>query len=255
MAGFRKPGPQCQVPSPVHTHDGTSACTPMPPPGWVAFPAVVWHCGARYCPGHTRPEHRCQGVWLVGRRSSCPGHGDADEPCPGLSGPARGRQTVPGLGARKRAVLDAGGTVLDLAVAMLETEDMTTNYPLGDVDDKGNPKTHDAANFGIFKQNWLMIRTAWGPYAGRGPDDYLTGVALNNDLSLDVAVLHASQDHYKLNGLWFAGHRNGATGLGTPDTPDINGYREAVYWIEDQIRRRAKYRTDDTRFWVKVKAI
>lgn len=64
----------------------------------------------------------------------------------------RGSYTVSGLGNRKQAVLNAGGSSLDLAIAMLETENMGTNYAYGDA------KTNDAANFGIFKQNWGMLR-------------------------------------------------------------------------------------------------
>lgn len=33
----------------------------------------------------------------------------------------RGQYTVPGLGARKQAILTAGGNTQDLAIAMLET--------------------------------------------------------------------------------------------------------------------------------------
>ena len=55
----------------------------------------------------------------------------------------RGSYSVGGLGSRKQAVLNNGGTVLDLAIAMLETERMTTDYTYGD------GKTGDAANFGI----------------------------------------------------------------------------------------------------------
>ena len=64
----------------------------------------------------------------------------------------RGSYTVSGLGARKQAVLNAGGNTLDLAIAMLETDGMTTNYVYGD------GKTLDSANFGIFKVNWGMLR-------------------------------------------------------------------------------------------------
>lgn len=64
----------------------------------------------------------------------------------------RGSYTVSGLGSRKQQVLNAGGNSLDLAIAMLETDNMNTNYVYGD------GKTQDAANFGIFKQNWGMLR-------------------------------------------------------------------------------------------------
>jgi hypothetical protein len=43
----------------------------------------------------------------------------------------RGSYMVSGLGARKQAILNAGGNTLDLAIAMLETERMQTNYAYG----------------------------------------------------------------------------------------------------------------------------
>jgi hypothetical protein len=160
----------------------------------------------------------------------------------------RGSYTVRGLGKRKKALLKEGGTVLDMAVAMLETENMRANYVYGD------GKKLDSANFGIFKQNWMMIRASYPGYAQYGAADYDIGAALNGDLHLDVAILHLSQAHYGLD-TWFAGHRNGASGLRTPNTPDITAYRTAVYWIRDQLNGRDQYRSDDTRFWVQVHAI
>lgn len=43
----------------------------------------------------------------------------------------RGSYTVSGLGSRKQAILNAGGNTLDLAIAMLETENMQTDYAYG----------------------------------------------------------------------------------------------------------------------------
>jgi hypothetical protein len=43
-----------------------------------------------------------------------------------------GSYTVSGLGARKQQITNAGGTTLDLAIAMMETETMQTNYAYGD---------------------------------------------------------------------------------------------------------------------------
>lgn len=43
----------------------------------------------------------------------------------------RGSYTVSGLGSRKQAILNAGGNTLDLAIAMLETENMQTTYTYG----------------------------------------------------------------------------------------------------------------------------
>src|ERR1700691_527795 len=53
-----------------------------------------------------------------------------------------------------------GGDTLALAIAMLETSDLRSNYPFGDVtaDKPPVPKTGDAANFGIYKMNWYMIQ-------------------------------------------------------------------------------------------------
>ncbi len=43
----------------------------------------------------------------------------------------RGSYTVSGLGNRKKAILGAGGNTLDLAIAMLETEKISTGYIYG----------------------------------------------------------------------------------------------------------------------------
>jgi hypothetical protein len=43
----------------------------------------------------------------------------------------RGSYTVSGLGARKQAILEAGGNTLDIAISMLEDEHMQTNYKYG----------------------------------------------------------------------------------------------------------------------------
>jgi hypothetical protein len=160
----------------------------------------------------------------------------------------RGSYAVPGLGSRKQAVLAAGANSLDLAIAMLETEHMTPDYPYGD------GKTGYAANFGIFKQNWFMIRKVEPEFVRTKAADYDRGAVLNTDLGRDVAVLHAAQRRWSLE-VWFAGHRNGESGLHRPDTEDIARYRSAVYWIRDQIDADPANRTNDTRFWVQVAPI
>jgi hypothetical protein len=86
----------------------------------------------------------------------------------------RGSYAVPGLGARKGQVLAAGGTTLDLAIAMLETENMGTDY------DYGDNKDFDAANFGIFKQNWYMLRqcASGAGFVGQSPEEWNNGALL-----------------------------------------------------------------------------
>lgn len=159
-----------------------------------------------------------------------------------------GSQIIPGLGLRKQEVLAAGGDTLDLAIAMLETNDMSTNYIFGD------GKVQDAANFGIFKQNWGMIRACSPQFGGLGAEDFNTGAALNDDLRQDIQALNACQELFGLE-RWFGGHRNGATGLAEPETDDINTYQDAVLSIQAQLDSDPRFLSDDTRFFVAVPAI
>jgi hypothetical protein len=138
--------------------------------------------------------------------------------------------------------------VLDLAVAMLETETMQANYTYGD------GKTGDSANFGIFKQNWFLLRTSCSQFQGQTLSQYNNGAMLNNNLSADISCVHQSQSHYGID-TWFAGHRNGETGVKKPNAADINTYKKAVYWIRDQLLANRQHLKDDTRFFVRVKAI
>ncbi|KAI0401943.1 hypothetical protein F4802DRAFT_600472 [Xylaria palmicola] len=162
----------------------------------------------------------------------------------------RGQYTVSGLGARKQAILKAGGNTLDLAIAMLETETMTTDYVYGD------NKQNDAANFGLFKQNWGMLRVCGNRagFAGQSQANWNKGAKLNSDVYADVASRWDCQEHYGYD-VWFAGHRNGESGLANPHTPDINTYKSAVQWIQGQIDANPAHKSDDTRFWVDVTAI
>ena len=166
--------------------------------------------------------------------------------CP--SGMSCGSYTVSGLGTRKALITSYGGDTLDMAVAMLETETMQANYTYGD------GKSGDAANFGIFKQNWGMIRACTPQYQSYGAAQYNAGAALNSNLSWDVQVLNLCQSYYGLT-KWFGGHRNGSTGLANPNTTDINNYKTAVYWIKAQIDSSSANKTNNTRFWVSVPAI
>ncbi|MFE0464162.1 carbohydrate-binding domain-containing protein [Kitasatospora sp. NPDC058965] len=178
--------------------------------------------------------------------SSGSSSGSGSTACP--SGMTCGSYTVSGLGSRKGQVAAAGGNTLDLAVAMLETDTMTATYAYGD------NKSGDAANFGIFKQNWMMLRAACSQFSGQSADQYNNGAALNGNLGQDVSCLHQSQGHYGLSA-WFAGHRDGSSGLADPNTADITNYRTAVYWIKAQLDANSANLSNDTRFWVQVPAI
>jgi|ERR1039458_7974700 hypothetical protein len=167
--------------------------------------------------------------------------------CP--SGMSCGSYTISGLGSRKQQVLGAGASVLDLAVAMLETDTMqASSYPYGD------GKSGDAANFGIFKQNWYMLRTSCSYFSGQSTSQYNDGAALNSNLGEDVSCINQGQSHYGLS-RWFAGQRDGQSGLSNPNQSVITEYVTAVDWIEAQLASNSANLSNDTRFWVSVPAI
>ncbi|MGH3273808.1 MAG: hypothetical protein ACRDNZ_05700 [Streptosporangiaceae bacterium] len=167
--------------------------------------------------------------------------------CP--SGTTCGSYTISGLGARKQQVLGAGASVLDLAVAMLETDTMeASSYPYGD------SKTGDSANFGIFKQNWYMLRTSCSQFEGQTAAEYNNGAVLNSNLGEDVSCINQGQSHYGLTD-WFAGQRDGQSGLSDPNQSVITEYVAAVDWIESQLESSSANLSNDTRFWVDVPAI
>ncbi|KAB8071212.1 hypothetical protein BDV29DRAFT_193448 [Aspergillus leporis] len=160
----------------------------------------------------------------------------------------RGTEQINGLGARKQQVVAAGGNTRDLAIAMLETTNMGADYTYGD------GKTGDATNFGIFKQNWYMLRNSAAEFLGQSVSDVSNGAILNSDLLKDIKARHDGETKFGFD-TWFAGHRNGESGVNNPYTADINRYRDAVNWIQQQIESDSKYQSDDTRFWVDVTAI
>ena len=67
-----------------------------------------------------------------------------------------------------------GATHTDLAVAFQETGSKLsgTAYAYGD------GKTGDSANFGLFKNNWYMIRTSCSQFKNGTADNYNAGAVL-----------------------------------------------------------------------------
>lgn len=194
----------------------------------------------------------------TGRTCSTVGGGQcpATFTCPSGSTPSSstcGCYTPAGLGANKAALFAAGARDYMLASAMMETELMdASTYPYGDQMPDGTPKTGDAWNGGVCKQNWGMMRTCYPPWQGLASDQYATAGAMNSDLGLDVAVYNACRDHFGDD--WWAGHRNGASGLANPDTADIQAFKAAMDWTYEQLVSGSHF-CDDVRFWVNVQAI
>ncbi|CAG8161600.1 hypothetical protein PENNAL_c0076G03581 [Penicillium nalgiovense] len=164
------------------------------------------------------------------------------------AGDQHGNYIVPGLGARKQEILKAGGNTRDMAIAMLETDNMNTDYKYGD------GKTGDGTNFGVFKQNWFILRHSAADFLGQTVDQVDNGVILNTDLAKDIKARHEGEAQYGYE-KWFSGHRNGETGLNNPGTDDIKTYMSGVAWIQEQLESDEKYQSDDTRFYVQVVAI
>jgi hypothetical protein len=74
--------------------------------------------------------------------------------------------------------------------------------------------------------------------------------AMNSNKSLDVQVYYECRNYYGNN--WFAGHRNGSSGLANPNTQDIQNFIEGYNWTYNNI---ADHLSDDVRFWVSIPAI
>ncbi|USP81704.1 hypothetical protein yc1106_08978 [Curvularia clavata] len=160
----------------------------------------------------------------------------------------KGSYTVPGLGARKAQVTAAGANSFDLAIAMLETDGMNTTYAYGD------NKQNDSANFGIFKQNWGVLRVCCSRFKGQPQSNWNDGAVLNSNLEADVKCLKECRSHYGRD-KWLAGHRNGETGFKNPDTEDIHNYINGVKYIEQQLLTHPGGLTNDVRYYIYVTPI
>jgi hypothetical protein len=166
---------------------------------------------------------------------------------------------IRGFADRKEAIADAGGDRRFLASAMMETATLSTDYPFGDVfpgpDNRVGtgddiPKTGGAANFGITKMNWTMMRQCHPAYAGLNDGDFLRGAEINTNLSLDIQVYNECRAFF--GNRWFGGHRNGTPGLNNPNTPDIRAFQGAVEWI---LQMLPGHELDDIQFFVTIPAI
>ena len=167
--------------------------------------------------------------------------------CPSISCPPGmecGCYTTSGLGNNKKAYKDAGADRGFLASAMMETEKMDANYAYGD------NKTHDSFNAGATKQNWGMMRQCHPEWTTKTPNEYSISNVMNNDRSKDVIVYNECKKMF--GDKWFAGHRNGASGLINPNTKDIQMFKQGYDWTYKQLEG---HECDDVRFWVNIPAI
>lgn len=151
---------------------------------------------------------------------------------------------VVGLAARKQVIMATTGfSQYLLASAMLETADLTTNYPLGD------NKTGDSFNAGIAKQNWGMIRRCHPAWNAMTAGQFSTSAAMNSSLALDVQVYNECRAMFGAN--WWSGDRAGFGSLGA-NTPDIQVFKGGMDWINMML---TTHLADDVRVWVTVPPI
>jgi len=174
--------------------------------------------------------------------------------------------------ATKQAIRQAGGGSLALAIAMLENKFLIAwphaDYPFGDRSPDGTPKTGDAANFGVFKMNWFMIRQCPTGLAliedQPAPTWSSVGTLINADAGLATRLLLEAMEKWSIAapdpanpvaGNFWAGHRWGETGLmALPETdwPDIARYYRSVQVIKARCERDDEVWSTNVRYWVDV---
>ena len=197
---------------------------------------------------------------------------------------AKNKDTIRSFGSKANTLL---------AVAMEENKTVSSDYPFGDVypslTGPGQPKTGDAANFGLYKMNWLMIsQTEKGKSMikeerdrqakevhdngqGVAPTDWNIESAVGHQINASTAIAteimveamkkwHAEiapDPSHPIKGNFWAGHRAGWTGLNDPgaaDWDDILFYYDAVMAIKARLDNdnEGKLTTGSSRIGVKV---
>jgi hypothetical protein len=164
--------------------------------------------------------------------------------------------------ATKFAIRATKGGTLGLAIAMLETESLLCNYSFGDGKDAG------AANFGIYKMNWDMIKecSTATKIIGTQPASAVwntVGPTINSDPVLATQLLIEGMEKWSTavpdpnnpveNNFW-AGQRWGSTGLTNAASPaqwaDIQNYYLAVEAIKAKCDQDSTVWTSNIRYWV-----
>jgi hypothetical protein len=187
--------------------------------------------------GSAAATQQCGSSSSSSTSSSTSGSCPSSLSCP--SGISCGCYSVSGLGSTKSSLRSAGASQYFLASAMMETEGMNTNYTYGD------GKSGDAFNAGRCKINYYAAKLAG---VSQGSTSALWTKCTS--MSGDVSVWNAIKS--KLGSKYWAVHRNGATGYNNPNTTDINNFKSANDWTNNQI---GSHLTDNIRFWCSIPAI
>jgi hypothetical protein len=145
--------------------------------------------------------------------------------------------------ANEKSALNSGGNQTFLAVGMLETSTMDSNYTYGD------GKSGDAANFGYMKDNWYSYRT-WVPsFKGQSSSQYNNGAKANGNYSNANSYANSIISAAGWTTYWEV-HRGGQGRVGVWNS-DTDEYYQGVNWIQQQNGTN----TGGERYWVSVPAI
>ncbi|MCJ1365340.1 hypothetical protein MMC16_004461 [Acarospora aff. strigata] len=149
-------------------------------------------------------------------------------------GPGDPYRCNPSVVNRKKFLQSVGANARDLAIAILENGcKMNSDYPFGDVypakDGKpAKPKTGDAANFGLFKNNWGQIRRHCSQFKGQSQAQWRNGAFLNTH---DVSAIRCQHEQIKALGVdTFFQNQRGVPGEG----PD---YAKGVDYIKNYLNQ------------------
>ncbi|MCJ1474717.1 hypothetical protein MMC13_003377 [Lambiella insularis] len=137
----------------------------------------------------------------------------------------------------------------------------------------GAPKTGDSACFGIFRQNWGLLRQCCSAFKGQLTSGWQkAGKSIIANLKQDVQCLNECQKAFGLD-KWIAGHDDGAKGLADPEKDQVSkmrllsclvalilsvgslGYKKAIMAIWSVLKTTPKHLTDDVRVYQSVTAI
>ncbi|KAL8834904.1 MAG: hypothetical protein Q9170_003546 [Blastenia crenularia] len=82
--------------------------------------------------------------------------------------------------AAKQALVGFGAQSVDIAIAMLENGcAFTAAFSVG------NNKVNDAAEIGVYRNNWYMLRTYCDHFKGAAPEDWMNlGQQAHNDVGI-----------------------------------------------------------------------
>ncbi|KAL8827863.1 MAG: hypothetical protein Q9170_006845 [Blastenia crenularia] len=123
--------------------------------------------------------------------------------------------------AKKSDLHSKGATAQDLAISIMETgcAFSGTAYPYGDQTPDGKPKTDDAANFGLFKNNWGNIRRYCSKFKGQTQDQWENGAELNTD---DAEAIKCQHEQMEAQGIdaWFETQRYDSPHSYVPFSPN-----------------------------------